>query len=149
MTDDINDVSHTSTLGMFEEAVRRSSPDTILAAVAPWMERALKAESALDLYQELAARRAREAFPDAAATATLQNRDDTLRGLAEFFSESVHHVWSNDEIAQCLTEMIGQSSVVSSTEEHTPRCEHGNPVGVCTVCHMWSQVSSPQSEAGK
>jgi hypothetical protein len=36
---------------------------------------------------------------------------------------------------------------VSSTQDHTPRCEHGNPVGVCTVCHMWSQVSSTNCHA--
>jgi hypothetical protein len=49
-----------------------------------------------------------------------QDRDETLRGLAEFFSESVHHVWSNDEVAHCLTEMIGQGSSLPSTEDQTP-----------------------------
>ena len=41
------------------------------------------------------------------------------------------------------------SLTVSSTENNTPRCEHGNPVGVCTICHMWSEVSRPQRESGQ
>ena len=46
------------------------------------------------------------ASPPEQPAAARQDRDETLRGLAEFFSESVHHVWSSDEIAQCLTDMI-------------------------------------------
>jgi hypothetical protein len=37
-----------------------------------------------------------------------QDRNETLRGLAAFFSESVHHVWDKDEIADCLTGMISE-----------------------------------------
>lgn len=45
-----------------------------------------------------------------------QTRDDILRGLAEFFSQSVHHVWDSGEITDCLTNMIGSTSPVSSTD---------------------------------
>ena len=81
-----------------------------------------------------------------------QDRDETLRGLAEFFSESVHHVWSNDEIAQCLTEMIGQGSVVSSTAYSPPPVD--NPLKAYTVDQLEFEIAnraaiSPQSEVGK
>lgn len=41
-----------------------------------------------------------------AASAPAAVREQVIRGLAEFFGESVHHVWSSDEIASCLTNMI-------------------------------------------
>lgn len=53
------------------------------------------------------------------AAQPLQSRDETLRGLAEFFSESVHHVWDNHEIADCLTNMIGQGSELPSAQQDT------------------------------
>jgi hypothetical protein len=43
-----------------------------------------------------------------------QDRNETLRGLAAFFSESVHHVWDKDEIADCLTNMISADTSTTS-----------------------------------
>jgi hypothetical protein len=45
-----------------------------------------------------------------------QTRNETLRGLAEFFSESVHLLWSNDEIADCLTNMIDTAPALTSPD---------------------------------
>jgi hypothetical protein len=70
-----------------------------------------------------------------------QDRDETLRGLAEFFSESVHLVWSSDEIADCLTDMISDAPAVPSTERR-PLCSLcGLEDGAC-ICHAISPASS-------
>lgn len=55
----------------------------------------------------------------ALAQGTLQSRDETLRGLASFFSESVHLVWSNDEIADCLTGMIASQPPAAPAAQPT------------------------------
>ena len=62
-----------------------------------------------------------KAEEQAGAPGALQSRDDTLRGLAAFFSESTHTVWSNDEIADCLTGMITQAPADEPIKV-TPSC---------------------------
>ena len=56
------------------------------------------------------------------------SRNETLRGLADFFSESEHLVWSNDEIADCLRNMMDAAPAFTSPESISPpydpsRCE--------------------------
>ena len=51
---------------------------------------------------------------DNTGSAQQQGRDEILRGLAAFFSESVHLLWSNDEIASCLEDMITEPACASN-----------------------------------
>jgi hypothetical protein len=69
-----------------------------------------------DMYErETAFGEALDAIPDARPVdAQLPGRDDILRGLAAFFAKSVHHVWSNDEIADCLTNMISEPAALGN-----------------------------------
>jgi hypothetical protein len=64
------------------------------------------------------------------AQGPLQSRDDTLRGLAAFFDESEHLVWSNDEIADCLTGMIAAQPPAAPVETKPAWCQ-----GADAVCH--------------
>ncbi len=73
----------------------------------------------MQIWRDTLGRKITPLFRDVAYTA--KNRDETLRGLAEFFNESVHHVWSNDEIAECLTDMISTASPIPSTPRATPK----------------------------
>ena len=48
----------------------------------------------------------KEPLDDSVRPQKVQTRDEMLRGLADFFEESVHLVWSNDEVSDCLRGMI-------------------------------------------
>jgi hypothetical protein len=125
MADDINDVSHTSTLAKFEEAVRKDersliSPETATANNTDreiWREPdegngSYYADSihvtegggiGINCGGHVIVKPLRDWH---ALAQGQQDRNETLCGLAAFFSESVHHVWDKDEIADCLTNMI-------------------------------------------
>lgn len=52
-----------------------------------------------------------------------------------------------NEIGPCLcanhVRAAGRGDAAQTAPSNTPRCEHGNPEGVCTICHMWSEVARP------
>lgn len=56
------------------------------------------------------------AAPQPASVAHDATRDEILRGLATFFEESEHLVWSNGEIADCLAMMVYDGPSVPSTD---------------------------------
>ena len=68
----------------------------------------------------------------AGPAATSLTRNEILRGLAEFFSESVHHVWDKDEIASCLTDMTSDAPEAPAAAPTNPTREL---TAIAAECH--------------
>lgn len=106
------------------EAGWRFAPVTPTQAMLAAAENAREAYTPYcygDIYTEMVA-----AAPQPPAIASNEPipdryRNEMLRGLIAFFSESVHAVWDCGEIADCLSGMMSDASSVSSTDrEYDP-----------------------------
>lgn len=123
-----------------------SSPDsdTLLLAQARYVLKNLHAERPGCGYDKLAA---------ACDRAALRARDGAARTLDTGIENDPCPyaqdgcVLEANEIGPCLcanhVRAAGRGDAAQTAPSNTPRCEHGNPEGVCTICHMWSEVSRP------